>query len=112
MQARLILIIPFGILLTLVGANGLEDFPGFSAWNTYTSFFIAGSFIVFPTALMIIVRRKYPRWWFDWNVELVEFQNRVMAYFLLLRDEYPSTDEEQAVRLEIPYPHARDDLNP
>ena len=53
------------------------------------------------------LRRKYPRWWFDWNRELYRFGNRVAAYLLLLRDEYPSTDEEQAVHLEIDYPDAQ-----
>jgi len=60
---------------------------------------------------MIVFRQKYPRWWFDWNVNLVQFVNRVVVYFLLLRDEYPSTDEEQAVHIEISYPDAENDLN-
>ena len=60
---------------------------------------------------MILFRRKYPRWWFDWNLELTRFSNRVSAYFMLLRDEYPSTDEEQAVHIEIEYPDAERDLN-
>lgn len=30
---------------------------------------------------------------------------------MLLSDEYPSTDEDQAVHVEIPYPNARTDLN-
>jgi roadblock/LC7 domain-containing protein len=57
---------------------------------------------------MLLFRQKYPRWWFDWNVELVRFSTRVSAYLALLRDEYPSTDEEQAVYIDIPYPDARD----
>ena len=60
---------------------------------------------------MILFRQKYPRWWFDWNLALMKFENRVSAYFFLLRDEYPSTDEEQAVHLEIPYPDVESDLN-
>jgi hypothetical protein len=55
---------------------------------------------------MILFRRKYPRWWFDWNLQLLRFENRVVAYLALLRDDYPSTDEEQAVYLWIPYPDA------
>ncbi|HLB27192.1 MAG TPA: DUF4389 domain-containing protein, partial [Dehalococcoidia bacterium] len=61
--------------------------------------------------VMILFRQKYPRWWFDWNLQLLRFSNRVGAYLGLLRDEYPSTDEEQAVRLQIQYPDARSDLN-
>ena len=56
-------------------------------------------------------RQKYPGWWFDWNVALTAFGLRVMAYLALLRDEYPSTDEEQAVHLDIVYPDAKLELN-
>ena len=64
-----------------------------------------------PALLMLLFRRKYPRWWFDWNLELLRFSSRVSAYLVLLRDEYPSTDEEQAVHLDIDYPDAQQDLN-
>ena len=36
----------------------------------------------------------------------MRFGNRVAAYVALMRDEYPSTDEEQAVHLALPYPDA------
>ena len=55
---------------------------------------------------MILFRQKYPRWWFDWNLQLTRFLMRVTSYGQLLRDEYPSTDEEQAVHLEFAYPDA------
>jgi hypothetical protein len=60
---------------------------------------------------MILFREKYPRWWFDWNRELLRFSNRVGAYLLLLDDRYPSTDEEQYVRLDLRYPEVSNDLN-
>ncbi len=56
---------------------------------------------------MILFRQKYPRWWFDWNLQLTRFLPRVWVYAALLRDEYPSTDEEQAVHLDFPYPDAK-----
>ena len=65
----------------------------------------------FAPLLLILFRQKYPRWWFDWNVALLKFSNRVGVYFFLLRDEYPSTDEEQAVHVEIPYPDVPNELN-
>ena len=68
-------------------------------------------FLFLPALLMLLFRRKYPRWWFNWNLELLRFSSRVSAYIVLLRDEYPSTDEEQAVRLDIDYPDAQQDLN-
>jgi hypothetical protein len=57
--------------------------------------------------LLILFRQKYPKWWFNWNFELTKFSNRVGAYLALLRDEYPSTDEEQAVHVYLPYPDAK-----
>jgi hypothetical protein len=71
----------------------------------------AGGVVVLAPVLMILFRQKYPRWWFDWNLALLRFTNRVAAFVLLLRDEYPSTDAEQAVHLEIDYPDVPNDLN-
>jgi hypothetical protein len=65
---------------------------------------VAGGFIFLPLVLMILFRQKYPKWWFDWNLNFSRFSYRVAAYLLLLRDEYPSTDEEQAVHLDMIYP--------
>lgn len=64
-----------------------------------------------PIGLMLLFRRKYPRWWFEWEVQLKRFETRVCAYVLLLDDRYPSTDEEQSVHLDIDYPDATRDLN-
>ena len=59
-----------------------------------------------PLALMLLFRRKYPRWWFDWQLQLSRFETRVVAYVLLLDDRYPSTEDEQGVHLEIDEPDA------
>ena len=67
---------------------------------------LAGAGLSIATALMILFRQKYPRWWFDFVLALSRFSARIGAYLLLLRDEYPSTDEQQAVRLDIAYPDA------
>ena len=64
-----------------------------------------------PTLLLILFRQKYPRWWFDWNLELMRFSARVGVYVALMEDRYPSTDEHQAVHLDFSYPDARNDLN-
>lgn len=71
----------------------------------------AGGMLFLGPLLMILFRRKYPRWWFDWNLELQRFANRVMAYLALMDDRYPSTDEHQSVRLDYEYPDASRDLN-
>jgi hypothetical protein len=71
----------------------------------------AGGLLFFAPLLMIVFRQKYPRWWFDWNLELLRFSNRVAVYLALMDDRYPATDEQQAVHLDYPYPDAQRDLN-
>ena len=69
---------------------------------------IGGTGLLFlPPLLMILFRQKYPRWWFDWNLELLRFTNRVGVYFALMDDRYPSTDEQQSVHLDFAYPDAK-----
>jgi Domain of unknown function (DUF4389) len=73
---------------------------------------IGGAGILFlPTLLMIVFRQKYPRWWYDWNLELLRFVNRVYIYLALMDDRYPSTDEKQSLTLEFAYPDVQRDLN-
>ena len=102
---RLIVIIPILIVLAAVaGSSSYENSGEYATWG-------AGGLLFFGPLLMILFRQKYPRWWFDWNVNLLRFTNRVAVYIFLLRDEYPSTDEEQAVHIEIDYPDVERDLN-
>ncbi|HEX7336801.1 MAG TPA: DUF4389 domain-containing protein [Gemmatimonadales bacterium] len=97
---------PFAVIPVII-VLGLLAGPVVHAGSDEYSF-ASGGVLFLPTALMLLFRRKYPGWWFDWNVALVSFQTRVSAYLALLTDEYPATDEEQAVHVEIPYPDARD----
>lgn len=69
----------------------------------------AGLFMA--TALMILFRQVYPRWWFDFALELNRFIYRVYAYLFLLTDRYPSTVEKQAVHFDLDYPNVKQDLN-
>jgi hypothetical protein len=71
----------------------------------------AGATLFLGPLLMIVFRRKYPRWWFDWNLELQRFGNRVLVFLALMDDHYPSTDEGQSVHLSYDYPDASRDLN-
>jgi hypothetical protein len=66
--------------------------------------------LVIPVVLMLLFRKKYPRWWYDWNLQLARFTNRIVVYLALMDDRYPSTDEQQAVHLDFPYPDAENDL--
>jgi hypothetical protein len=71
----------------------------------------AGGLLFFGPLLMILFRQKYPRWWFDFNLQLTRFSTRVSSYLALMSDRYPSTDEEQSVRLDLEYPNVKEDLN-
>jgi hypothetical protein len=71
----------------------------------------AGGLLFFGPLLMIVFRQKYPRWWFDWNLELQRFGNRVGAFLVLMDDRYPSTTDHQSVHLDYAYPDAAHDLN-
>ena len=105
---RIFTVIPIAIVLAVIG--GYSGRTGAEAGTT--TFAIGGTGLLFlPALLMILFREKYPRWWFDWNLELLRFVNRVGVYLALMEDRYPSTDEHQYVHLEIPYPDARQDLN-
>jgi hypothetical protein len=103
---RPFMVIPIAIILGLITGAAFtwgRDGQSFQA--------VTGGLVVLPTVLMILFRKKYPRWWFDWNLALTRFSTRVYAYLMLLNDEYPSTDEEQAVHIDIPYPNAKEELN-
>jgi hypothetical protein len=70
----------------------------------------AGGLLFLGPLLMIVFRGKYPRWWFEWNLELQRFTSRVVAYLALMDDRYPSTDEQQSVHLDYTYPDGQQDL--
>ena len=103
---RIFMVIPIAIVLATLGGESTA-YAG-DHWQAGATF---GGLVTFSPLLLILFRQKYPRWWFDWNLELLRFQNRVGAYLALLNDQYPSTDEHQSVRLELPYPDAKEDLN-
>ncbi len=105
---RILWIIPILIILSLVTASGGSTWTVGEQGERVRN---AGGSIVssmgVATAFMLIFRQRYPLWWFDFQLAVARFQARVGAYFALLRDEYPSTEEEQAVHLELDYPEAR-----
>ncbi len=93
-------------ILIVLGTLSGETLHASSRTATYT-LASGGGLLFLPLVLIIVFRQKYPRWWFDWNLNLLRFSNRVTAYLALLDDRYPSTDEEQAVHLNFPYPDVR-----
>jgi Domain of unknown function (DUF4389) len=100
---RLIVAIPILVVLGTVSGGGW-DYSRNGRGGTLAA---AGGLLFLAPLLLILFRQKYPRWWFNWNLELLRFSNRVAVYLALMNDRYPSTDEQQAVHLEIPYPDAR-----
>lgn len=104
---RLIVGIPIFIVLGSVSGSTWS-----SSWHSARyAMSGAGGMLFFGPLLMILFRQKYPRWWFDWNLQLQRFTNRVGIYVALMDDRYPSADEEQSVHLDYVYPNARTDLN-
>lgn len=99
---RFLWIIPIAAIAALLTSGTASGEGTDYSW----SWAAAGGILFAPVLLMILFRQKYPRWWFDWNLNLTRFLARVGSYALLLRDEYPSTDEEQAVHVDFPYPDA------
>ena len=104
---RLFTVIPIAIVLFLISASTYH----WEADEVVYEMGGTGGIITLALILMILFQQKYPRWWFDWNVALTRFIYRVIAYMGLLRDEYPSTDQEQAVHIKLEYPDAEKDLN-
>jgi len=108
---RVVLIIPIGIVISVLTSGPTQtvcDVGGETV--SRTSGGIAGGLFL-ATLLMIIFRKRYPRWWFEFALELTRFGTRVCAYLVLVTDRYPSTVEEQSVHLQIDYPDAERDLN-
>ena len=109
---RIVLIIPIGVMgALLTGGFAGIDTRSEAANDAIQGLAVTGGVLFLATLLMLLFRHKYPRWWFDWNLELTRFTTRIGVYLGLLRDEYPSTDEQQAVHLELDYPDAAHDLN-
>jgi Domain of unknown function (DUF4389) len=102
---RIFTVIPIAIVLgSIMGYQG-----SYNAGDAGGTWAIGGSGLLFlPPLLMLVFREKYPRWWFDWNLELQRFINRVGVYFALMDDRSPATDDRQGVQLELPEPR---DLN-
>ena len=90
------------ILIVLAALGRVTETVTTAGGHTTTVVASGSALLMLPPLLMLVFRRKYPRWWYDFNVELLRFQNRVGVYVALMDDRYPSTDEHQSVHLEYP----------
>jgi hypothetical protein len=105
---RIFAAIPILIVLAAIGGFSTRyDASG----SAHTVAAAGTGMLVLPPLLLIVFRRRYPRWWFDWNQQLLRFSNRIGVYLALMDDRYPSTEEQQAVHLDFDYPDASRDLN-
>ena len=105
---RIFTVIPIAIVFGAVAGGTWQWSYGNGATGAAAG---AGGLLFFGPLLMILFRQKYPRWWFDWNLELQRFGSRVSAYLALMDDRYPATDDHQSVHLDYAYPEAARDLN-
>ncbi len=101
---RIFVAIPILIVLGSVDGGSHTVTTHAGSQTSTTTFAAGGGILVLPIVMMLLFRRKYPGWWFNWNLELTRFSTRVSAYLALLDDAYPSTDEEQSVHLAIDTP--------
>ena len=108
---RAVLIIPIVIVISVLTAGTTRTVYDEAGEVVSTTSGGIASGLFFATLLMILFRQRYPRWWFDFAVELARFGARVCAYLVLLTDRYPSTVDEQSVHLQIDYPDTERDLN-
>jgi hypothetical protein len=98
---RIFTVVPIAVLAGLLPGSELSGYAAGAAFS-------AGSFIFVPIVLMLLFRKKYPGWWFDWNLELSRFVSRIGVYLALMDDRYPSTDEQQSVHLHYPDPASQE----
>src|SRR5918992_3951540 len=77
-------IVAIPILLVLGAVSGATTLWTFADGTTAAAG--AGGVLFLGPLLMILFRRKYPRWWFDWNLQLVRFSTRVWSYLALMSD--------------------------
>jgi Domain of unknown function (DUF4389) len=103
---RIFTVIPIAIVAELLAGGS------YGVWGNEAAYWAGAGvgLVTLPVVLMILFRKKYPRWWYDWNVELLRFSNRIGIYISLMDDRYPSTDEQQSVHLDFPYPDVEAEL--
>jgi len=108
---RIFVAIPILIVAATLGGEGSSYYGNAGGEHWAWGGGGAAAVLVLGPLLMILFRQKYPRWWYDWNLEVMRFENRIAAYLALMNDRYPSTDEHQSVHLDFAYPDAQHDLN-
>ena len=73
---RVITVIPIAIVLGLLTSG---NFTWRGPQGDVAVQFGGIGILFLPLVLMILFRQKYPRWWYNWNLELTRFSTRVLA---------------------------------
>jgi hypothetical protein len=108
---RIVWCIPVLILVGVLTSSGGGDMMNEAGNEVSRNGASIGFGLSAATALMILFRQRYPRWWFDFSLELNRFSSRIGSYLFLLTDRYPSTTDKQSVKLNYEYPNVKEDLN-
>jgi TRAP-type mannitol/chloroaromatic compound transport system permease small subunit len=62
----------------------------------------AAGFIILPALLALVFREVYPSYLLTFNHAFIELQTRVVAYVLLLTDDYPSIERNKNIEVIFP----------
>ena len=62
----------------------------------------AAGFIIVPALLALVFREVYPSYLLTFNHAFLELQTRVVAYVLLLTDDYPSIERNKNIDVVFP----------
>lgn len=89
---RILLVVPMAIFVS-----------AFTAWSgsAETSSFLSG-LLFMPVLLALVFRGIYPSYALAFNKSLLALSTRVIAYILVLNDNYPSIEESTDVRITFP----------
>ena len=98
----------FRIFIALPAIIFLSSFASF----TDEMMGFIGGFLFLPVVLALLIRNKYPSYVLAFNKALLELNNRVSIYVLVLTDSYPSIESNQKVRLIYPEIENGQKLNP
>ena len=63
--------------------------------------FVSSMTIFFPLIFFLLFRKKYPKWFYTWNTEVLKYFTRVSCFFLLISPEFPDIDVSKQINIEL-----------
>jgi hypothetical protein len=104
---RILGVIPIAVIYLLITNGFITWGEQLSQWKLT---FMTSGVLFWPVLLMIVCKKQYPKWWFDWNLAFTKFWLRILSFLALINDEFPSTYEDQSVHVNIEYPDVQTQL--